>query len=108
MISNNFSLNRLINQIFMVNLLINFLIYKKILVINSNNYKTKKIRQMMYKTLEKSFYKNNNFFLYPLRKKVILLEHRIIEIIIIRKLLGLLTNISLLESNRLNKTLVFN
>ena len=108
MISNNFSLNRLINQIFMVNLLINFLIYKKILVINSNNYKTKKIRQMMYKTLEKSFYKNNNFFLYPLRKKVILLEKRIIEIIIIRKLLGLLTNISLLESNRLNKTLVFN
>ena len=92
----------------MVNLLINFLIYKKILVINSNNYKTKKIRQMMYKTLEKSFYKNNNFFLYPLRKKVILLEKRIIEIIIIRKLLGLLTNISLLESNRMNKKLVFN
>ena len=108
MISNNFSLNRLINQIFMVNLLINFLIYKKILVISSNNYKTKKIRQMMYKTLEKSFYRNNKFFLYLLRKKVILLEDRIFKIIIIRKLLGLLTSISLLESNRLNKTLVFN
>ena len=104
----NFSLNRLINQIFMVNLLINFLIYKKILVINSNNYKTKKIRQMMYKTLEKSFYRNNKFFLYLLRKKVILLEDRFFKIIIIRKLLGLLTSISLLESNRMNKTLVFN
>ena len=108
MTSYNFSLNRLINQIFMVNLLINFLIYKKILVINSNNYKTKKIRQMMYKTLEKSFYKNNKFFLYLLRKKVILLEDRFFKIIIIRKLLGLLTSISLLESNRMNKTLVFN